>query len=134
MVNYRYENIICPLNWESRGVKMDENKEIEVLKKEIFERLKPFELEKIILFGSYAYGKPNKYSDIDLYIVTKDEFIPQSYAERRELVRKFSNALMDIRLRIPMDLIVHTKAMYIRFKKLNSYFAREILRKGINLL
>ena len=30
--------------------------DIEVLKKEIVERLKPLEPDKIILFGSYAYG------------------------------------------------------------------------------
>jgi predicted nucleotidyltransferase len=29
-------------------------------------------VEKIYLFGSYAYGKPHKYSDLDLYIVLKD--------------------------------------------------------------
>ena len=30
--------------------------------------------EKIILFGSYAWGKPNSDSDVDLFIV-KDELI-----------------------------------------------------------
>ncbi|MDO8454318.1 MAG: nucleotidyltransferase domain-containing protein, partial [Sulfurimonas sp.] len=53
--------------------------DIEVLKHEIVEKLKPLDLDKIILFGSYAYGTPNEDSDIDLYVVTKDEFIPQSF-------------------------------------------------------
>ena len=30
-------------------------------------------VEKIYLFGSYAYGTPHKYSDLDLYVVLKDE-------------------------------------------------------------
>jgi len=30
-------------------------------------------VEQIYLFGSYAYGKPHKYSDLDLYVVLKDE-------------------------------------------------------------
>jgi hypothetical protein len=30
-------------------------------------------VEKIYLFGSYAYGKPHKYSDLDLYVVLKDD-------------------------------------------------------------
>ena len=30
-------------------------------------------VEQIYLFGSYAYGKPHKDSDIDLYVVLKDE-------------------------------------------------------------
>jgi predicted nucleotidyltransferase len=29
--------------------------------------------EKIILFGSYAYGTPHKDSDYDFYVVLKDE-------------------------------------------------------------
>ena len=30
-------------------------------------------VEQIYLFGSHAYGKPHKYSDLDLYVVLKDE-------------------------------------------------------------
>ena len=30
-------------------------------------------VEQIYLFGSYAYGKPHKDSDLDLYVVLKDE-------------------------------------------------------------
>ncbi|WOE69065.1 nucleotidyltransferase domain-containing protein [Hydrogenimonas thermophila] len=49
---------------------MKKNKiEIEKLKQEIVERLKPLEPEKIILFGSYAYGEPNEDSDIDLFLI-----------------------------------------------------------------
>jgi len=38
--------------------------DIETLKAEIIERLKPLKPEKIILFGSYAYGTPAEESDI----------------------------------------------------------------------
>jgi predicted nucleotidyltransferase len=34
--------------------------------------LKTVPVEKIILFGSYAYGTPRKDSDLDLYVVLKD--------------------------------------------------------------
>ena len=43
--------------------------DIEEVKKEIIERLKPLNPDKIILFGSYAYGTPNEDSDIDLFLV-----------------------------------------------------------------
>ena len=43
--------------------------DIEALKHEIVERLKPLDPDKIILFGSYAYGTPNEDSDIDLFLV-----------------------------------------------------------------
>ncbi len=41
------------------------------LKEEIVKRLQPIGAEKIILFGSYAYGTPTADSDIDLCIVEK---------------------------------------------------------------
>ena len=45
---------------------------IEELKLQIIERLKPLNPDKIILFGSYAYGTPNEENDIDLYVVAKE--------------------------------------------------------------
>ena len=43
--------------------------DIEKLKDEIVERLKPLESDKIILFGSYAYGTLKEDSDIDLFLI-----------------------------------------------------------------
>jgi predicted nucleotidyltransferase len=34
--------------------------------------LKTVPVERLILFGSYAYGTPRKGSDLDLYVVLKD--------------------------------------------------------------
>jgi len=50
-------------NWKRQMV------DIEVIKHEIVERLKPLDPDKIILFGSYAYGTPTEESDIDLFLV-----------------------------------------------------------------
>ncbi len=33
---------------------------------------KKIKVEKVILFGSYAWGKPHRYSDIDLAVISKD--------------------------------------------------------------
>jgi len=46
--------------------------DIDEIKSEIIERLKPLEPNKIILFGSYAYGIPNEDSDIDLFLLKDD--------------------------------------------------------------
>jgi len=46
--------------------------DIEKIKLEIVERLKPLNPNKIILFGSYAYGTPNEDSDIDLFLIKDD--------------------------------------------------------------
>ena len=35
--------------------------------------------------------------DIDLYVVTKDNYTPQSYKEKRVLVWKVSKVILDIR-------------------------------------
>lgn len=104
--------------------------DIELLKHEIIERLKPLNVEKVILFGSYAYGTPNEESDIDLYVVTKDDFIPQSWKEKNEVYLNVSKPLRDLRTRFAIDLIVHTKQMNDKFIELNSSFSKEILSRG----
>ena len=104
--------------------------DIEEIKKEIVERLKPLNPDKIILFGSYAYGTPNEDSDIDLYVVTNDEFIPQSWKENNNLYLKVSKLIRDLRNKTAIDLIVHTKTMADKFKDLNSSFSQELLTKG----
>lgn len=38
---------------------------------DIVNQLKPLQAEKIILFGSYAYGKPTQDSDVDLLVIKK---------------------------------------------------------------
>jgi predicted nucleotidyltransferase len=107
--------------------------DIENIKKEIVERLKPLNPQKIILFGSYAYGTPHKDSDIDLYVVTNDDFIPQSWGEKSRVYLNVANMLDDIMNKYPTDLIVHTKVMHKKFLELNSYFSRVIMNKGVVL-
>ena len=108
--------------------------DIQTLQKEIVERLKPLEPDKIILFGSYADGKPTSDSDIDLYVVTHDDFIPESWKEKNEIYLTVSRKIRDLRRQVPIDLIVHTKKMHEKFVQLNSFFGREINQKGLQLL
>ena len=56
-----------------------------VHKKEIVKRLESLALDKVILFGSLARGDFNKDSDIDLYVVTKDNFTPSNWAEKNKI-------------------------------------------------
>ena len=73
-------------------------RDIDTLKQQIRDRLLSINAEKIILFGSYAYGSPTEDSDLDLCIV-KDNSISK-IADKRE-VRKL---LRDID--IPKDILV----------------------------
>jgi len=96
----------------------------------IIEKLKDLNPEKVILFGSHAYGEVAKDSDIDLIVVTNDEFYPKNYRERMDVHLKISKVLSEIIKEVPVDLIVYTKPMYRRFIELGSLFSKEITKKG----
>ena len=96
----------------------------------LIEKLKTTQPEKIILFGSYAYGEPADDSDLDILVVTGDDFIPSSFSEKSKIYLKISRSISEIKKEFPIDLIVHTKAMHQRFIETNSLFARELLSKG----
>lgn len=96
----------------------------------IVERLKNIKPYKIILFGSKAYGTSDNDSDIDLIVVTNDDYLSKTYKEKSDVYLKVSNALTDLSKNTPIDLIAYTKPMYERFNKLGSLFSKEIIQKG----
>ncbi|HAZ03450.1 MAG: DNA polymerase subunit beta [Bacteroidetes bacterium GWF2_42_66] len=96
----------------------------------LVESLKSTQPEKIILFGSYAYGNPNEDSDLDILVVTGDNYIPASFSEKSKIYLRIACAVSDIKKKFPIDLIVHTKEMHKKFIEINSLFARELLTKG----
>ncbi len=99
---------------------------IEQLKK-IISKLNPY---MILLFGSYAYGKPDEDSDIDLLVVTQDNFIPKNFEEKHKIYLEISRKIRHIKMEIAVDLIVQTLPMYKKFIKQDSSFAHEITTKG----
>jgi len=109
-------------------------KNIQEIKQEIAECLGPLDPEKIILFGSYAYGNPAEESDVDIYVVTRDEFMPKNWREKMMVKKAVSSRLMELRKKYPIDLIVHTKPMHKKFVELQSSFSREIMSKGSVIL
>ena len=97
---------------------------------QLIENLKRGQIEKVILFGSYAYGEPSADSDLDILVVTSDEEMPANYAEKSKIYLRVAQTISEISENFPVDLIVHTKAMHQRFIEINSLFAREILSRG----
>ena len=97
---------------------------------ELVKKLKATNPEKIILFGSYAYGNPDKNSDIDILVVTNENQTPANFSEKSKLYLRVSKSISDLKQQFPIDLIVHTKGMHQSFLKANSMFAREINQKG----
>jgi len=104
--------------------------EIESIKSEIIKRLKPLNPEKVILFGSFATNSANENSDIDLYIVTQDNYMPKTWREKMDIKLKFSKALRDLKQEYDIDLITHTKKTHQKFLNTNSLFSKEIQTKG----
>jgi uncharacterized protein len=83
----------------------------------IAERFQP---EKIILFGSYAYGKPHEESDVDLLVIMRTRnTIDQAIRIKFTFERLFS-----------LDLIVRTPYQIERGLKDDDWFLREIIEKG----
>jgi predicted nucleotidyltransferase len=67
--------------------------DIAELKPLIVERLKPLNPDKIILFGSFAYGTPTENSDIDLFLVKDDEdnnIEAKALVKLRDLMKKYA--------------------------------------------
>ena len=94
------------------------------------EKLAELDPYMVLLFGSYANGTSDKDSDIDLLVVTNDNFMPQSFKEKHEIYKLVSQKIRSVKCQISVDLIVHTKPMYQSFIKQNSSFAREIITRG----
>jgi len=100
---------------------------------EITEIFKQQGVERVILFGSHAYGNPSADSDIDLMIVVPLETSPSTHREKMDLYLHYNQFIKNFRSVIPIDLIVYTKATYERFIELNSMFSKEITNRGIVL-
>ena len=106
----------------------------EIVKNEIIEFLRPIDPEKVILFGSYAYGIPDADSDIDLYIVTKENIFPETFEENLQIKKRVYQALDKFRKKYASDIIVHTMPVHQKFIELGSSFSKEIMQKGIILI
>jgi predicted nucleotidyltransferase len=84
-------------------------------------------VEQIYLFGSYAYGTPHKDSDLDLYVLLKDD------TETRELdaTVKILGAIGKVKTK-PVDIIANKKSNYLRLTA-GPTMERRIAREGIKI-
>lgn len=78
---------------------------------------------KIILFGSWAYGKPHKGSDLDILVV-----IDNLTSSRREMRIKIRGLLEDFL--IPQDIVVATTKDIEEWKNVPQAFITSIVKKG----
>jgi len=80
-----------------------------------------FQPDKVILFGSYAWGEPRGDSDVDLLVIRRFEGSP---------IRQAGEMLVGLDYHFPLDLLVRTPDQLAERLRLGDPFLREILRKG----
>ena len=101
------------------GLKVSVGKSLRPAVQRIVQELKP---EKVILFGSYAYGTPDPHSDVDLLVVMKTNasLKDRSWAVSRLLLpRPF-----------PVDILVKTPKEVEKALESGDFFLKEILTRG----
>jgi predicted nucleotidyltransferase len=82
-----------------------------------------FKIEKIILFGSYAYGTPDKESDLDICIIT-------NVTDRKiDVLRKIRFQIKNI-INTPLDLLVYNKSDFTERAMLKGSLEYKINTEG----
>jgi predicted nucleotidyltransferase len=91
---------------------------IRAVVEQIAERFQP---EKIILFGSYAYGQPKPESDVDLLVVMETPL------RNREQAVQIARA---IDYHFGLDLLVRSPQQLAERLALGDFFLQEVIEKG----
>lgn len=92
---------------------------IKKISDKIVENYKP---EKIILFGSYAWGNPGPDSDIDLFVVKETN--KNIFERNREVNRILFGSDMAI------DVLVYTPEQLNKRKQMGDPFINKIINNG----
>ena len=95
---------------------------IEQLASQIADRFHP---QKIILFGSYAYGKPSPWSDVDLLVIMET---PKGELETAmEIIESLPATLFSV------DILARSQKTIDHRKAIGDVFMQEITTKGKTL-
>lgn len=105
---------------------MIKEKEINKLTNLIVKKYQP---EKIILFGSFAYGKPHKYSDIDLLVVKKTSEKPINRGVEFMVDLTADSKLPNFFRNRSIELLVYTPDEVSKYGY-EDFFLRNILKRG----
>ncbi len=100
-----------------------EMEQIEALARLIGKLYKP---EQVILFGSYAEGRPHGHSDVDLCIIKQTELPPiERGYELRKLLRPYRQQFV-----FPKDIAVYTPQEFNALKQYSNSFENTIWLTG----
>ena len=96
----------------------------EGLSKVIRQIVEQFYPQRIVLFGSYAYGEPHEGSDLDLLVVMETEENPLHAAAR---------IAASIEHPFPLDILVIRPSDLEVSLEQGNVFETEVIKKGITL-
>lgn len=92
--------------------------QIEAFSEQIVAKFQP---EKIILFGSYAYGQPNEDSDVDLLVILPFEEMP---------VQKAISIRQQMNYPFSLDLMARTPTQIQQRLEMGDFFIQDIITRG----
>ena len=92
-----------------------------VIKRIINKAIEEIKPEKVVLFGSQAYGKPNRDSDFDLLFIKNT---------KRKGIARYRWVDQHISHVVPMDILIRTPAEIKERLLMGDPFYKEIMTKG----
>ncbi len=101
-------------------MKQLKQEDLDVITQRILAAVHP---EKIILYGSHAWGQPSEDSDIDIMVVVKKSDQP-GYRRAREVYRSLRG------LKLPVEVLVRTVEELARGMHLKTSLERKAIEKG----
>lgn len=105
---------------------MSSENELQEILAQVLERLKSYNPEKVILFGSLVEGEADEYSDLDLLVI-KDTKVPP--------LQRMQEAIRLCRGKPPLttigiDCLVYTPAELEERLRLGDPFIKQIIARG----
>ena len=87
----------------------------------ILRLLKAYHPEKVILFGSYARGSSDRYSDLDLVIIKRT---------RKRFLDRIKEVIRIIKPRFGVDILVYTPDEFRRMVRSGNPFIQGVVKEG----
>lgn len=83
---------------------------------------------RVILFGSYARGQQDSNSDIDVLVITKQQFSQKLKMHYRSLLRK-----QLVKMLIPVEVLLMSEGELENKKNLHGHILKTIVEEGKEL-
>jgi predicted nucleotidyltransferase len=109
-----------------KGLLMNSQEQVKLITEKIKEKYYNL-LNKIFLFGSYAYGSPNKDSDLDICVIM-DYRDTRKIDIMREIRRKLGSSYD-----FPLDILIYNEKEFDERSKFSNSLERKIQNDGVVL-